>query len=235
MAEWKSVSFEDGVDTKIATHTAIASAHHVKYTNAEAVSAVATGDDYVKNDADDETTGLLTVKGLRRVHTAEEKDTINLQYEEAGVKSIIARFGSSAEDVYRYSSNAYGLISWGHKARGSLASPSVPSTNDFIFGFGCRIWDGDSWVSAARVCGVVDGAVTASSTPSRVVIETCASGSQSLVERFAVLNDGKIDIKNNPIKDPKNHAASVLWGTKKLVEIDIGGTPYYFEVYPTKA
>jgi hypothetical protein len=52
MAEWKLVSFEDGVDTKMATHAAIADAHHVKYTDAEAVSAVATGDDYIKNTGD---------------------------------------------------------------------------------------------------------------------------------------------------------------------------------------
>lgn len=45
----------------------------------------------------------------------------------------------------------------------------------------------------------------------------------------------KIDIKNLPIKDIKNHVHSALSGTKKLVEILIGTTPYYFEVYPTKA
>jgi len=44
-----------------------------------------------------------------------------------------------------------------------------------------------------------------------------------------------IDIHDNIIKNPKNHVASALSGTKKLVEIDIGGVPYYFEVYPTKA
>ncbi len=33
----------------------------------------------------------------------------------------------------------------------------------------------------------------------------------------------------------KNSAASGLSGTQKDIEIDIGGTPYYFTVYPTKA
>ena len=36
------------------------------------------------------------------------------------------------------------------------------------------------------------------------------------------------------LKDLKNHAASGLSGTKKLIEVDIEWTPYYFEVYPTK-
>lgn len=44
-----------------------------------------------------------------------------------------------------------------------------------------------------------------------------------------------IDINNCIMKNIKNHAASALSGTKKLIEIDIGGVPYYIEVYPTKA
>ena len=44
-----------------------------------------------------------------------------------------------------------------------------------------------------------------------------------------------LDMNDKLIYDPKNHAATALSGTKKLVEIDIGGTPYYVEVYPTKA
>lgn len=37
------------------------------------------------------------------------------------------------------------------------------------------------------------------------------------------------------LKNPKNAAASALSGTQLDVEIDIGGTPYHFTVYPTKA
>ena len=37
------------------------------------------------------------------------------------------------------------------------------------------------------------------------------------------------------IKNPKNAAAGTLGGTALNVEIDIGGTPYYFAVYPTKS
>jgi hypothetical protein len=52
---------------------------------------------------------------------------------------------------------------------------------------------------------------------------------------LTVEHDGKLNLENNKIKNPKNLAASALSGTKKVIEIDIGGTPYYFEVYPTKA
>ena len=37
------------------------------------------------------------------------------------------------------------------------------------------------------------------------------------------------------LKNPKNAAASALSGTQLDVEIDIGGVPYHFTVYPTKA
>jgi hypothetical protein len=37
------------------------------------------------------------------------------------------------------------------------------------------------------------------------------------------------------LKNLKNDAATALSGTQKDIEIDIGGTPYYFTVYPTKA
>lgn len=36
------------------------------------------------------------------------------------------------------------------------------------------------------------------------------------------------------ITNPKNAAAGTLSGTALNVEINIGGTPYYFAVYPTK-
>jgi hypothetical protein len=47
--------------------------------------------------------------------------------------------------------------------------------------------------------------------------------------------DGILDVNSHVIKDMKNSAASALSGTQKDIEIDIGGTPYYFTVYPTKA
>ena len=37
------------------------------------------------------------------------------------------------------------------------------------------------------------------------------------------------------LKNLKNQAASTLSGTEKEVVIDIGGTPYYFKVYPTSS
>lgn len=49
------------------------------------------------------------------------------------------------------------------------------------------------------------------------------------------INATHFDLLNNIIKNPKNSAATALSGTQKDIEIDIGGVPYYFTVYPTKA
>lgn len=44
-----------------------------------------------------------------------------------------------------------------------------------------------------------------------------------------------LDMNDMVITDMKNSAPTALSGTQKDIEIDIGGTPYYFTVYPTKA
>jgi hypothetical protein len=205
-----------------------------KYTDAEAVAAVIAGDNYIKNDANDESTGTITAAGFKRVYNALEAATLDFQYSLA-TKDIDVFHGSGGMRLYKYHTHQSGMLNWGYKARGSRASPVVPILDDKIFGMGGGIWDGNSWVSAGQLLIKVDGTVTTTSTPTRVTIDTCPVGSQSMVERMAILNDGKIDMKDNIVKDPKNHALSALSGTIKLVEIDIGGVPYYFKVWPTKA
>lgn len=44
---------------------------------------------------------------------------------------------------------------------------------------------------------------------------------------------GALDCNSQVLKDLKN-TTGALTGTPKVVEIDIGGVPYYFEVLPTK-
>jgi len=54
--QYALVTYVDGLDhdhaTPIATHTAIVSAHHVKYTDAEAAAKILADDDYVKITGD---------------------------------------------------------------------------------------------------------------------------------------------------------------------------------------
>jgi len=78
---------------------------------------------------------------------------------------------------------------------------------------------------------------------------TLTAGDITLTSGDLTLTDGDITLTANAssiigtgtgangivLKNLKNAAASGLSGTQKDVEIDIGGTPYYFTVFPTKA
>lgn len=235
MAEWKELMLKDEkytdaeVDAIVLTHKNITGAHHTKYTDAEAVSAVATADDYVKNDGDNmsdclriltPTAGVLTRFGMRY-------PTIELRSN--------AKSGYTFGDL-RINDNANGN---GHIDffRQRATSPYTVQLNDALFqllGWG---HDGTHEIKSAEIQMSVDGTVTANCVPGRISLLTRAAGNTAVspTENFVIKGNGDIDMKDNKIVDPKNLAASALSGTKKLVEIDIGGTSYYFEVYPTKA
>ena len=51
----------------------------------------------------------------------------------------------------------------------------------------------------------------------------------------AIIAQSDRDMNDKVIADMKNSAPTALSGTQKDIEIDIGGTAYYFTVYPTKA
>jgi len=61
-----------------------------------------------------------------------------------------------------------------------------------------------------------------------------ANNSGTPVTAFEVYSD-KIDLKNHTIKDIKNYNDATLSGTPKIIEINIGGTPYYIKAYPNKS
>ena len=73
----------------------------------------------------------------------------------------------------------------------------------------------------------VTGAVTNSST-------TLCSDDVTIASAKKIIGAGT-GANGIVLKNLKNAAATALSGTQKDIEIDIGGTPYYFTVYPTKA
>ena len=71
---------------------------------------------------------------------------------------------------------------------------------------------------------------------------TATNGDVTLTDGDIILtaNSSKITFtgtgaNGGVIGNMKNHATSALSGTKKTIEISIGGTPYYLDAYPTKA
>jgi hypothetical protein len=193
------------VDAKIQTHKNIAAAHHTKYTDAEAVTAVATGDDYVKNDGDT-ITGNLVTSATGHLH---------VPVGEIGI-TFLQTSGSTC--VFQNVSNGRADIGYPADHGGNMAfyrSDHATRPGWFVFVFGGSTTTGK--LSFIHYNGTTWSEV--------LTIEK-----RDVINAYVML-----DMHNQIIKNIKNHASSALSGTKKLVEIDIGGTPYYFEVYPTKA
>ena len=85
------------------------------------------------------------------------------------------------------------------------------------------------------------GTLTDAVTVSSLGAMTLAAGlTVSTGDIVVSANASKLDFtgtgaNGGVLKNLKNAAATALSGTQKDIEIDIGGTPYYFTVYPTKA
>ena len=50
-----------------------------------------------------------------------------------------------------------------------------------------------------------------------------------------MVDANNFDIKNKVLKNIKNYDDATLSGTPKIIEINLGGTPYYIKAYPTKS
>lgn len=90
--------------------------------------------------------------------------------------------------------------------------------------------------SATQRAAVGDTTLTGGPSSDQTFSLTHSGGAdatlQTNVKEFAFTGTGA---NGGVLKNLKNAAASALSGTQKDIEIDIGGVPYYFTVYPTKA
>ena len=214
---------------QIDTHIADPSAHHIKYTGAEAVAAVETADKYVKTTGDTiepitDIPGLL-IKGDNIISQL-AFDTNKSGG--IGAKNITFDFTRYIDAPYSESTRAAGAPAINfNKSRGSRASPSDTLSGDRLGLFSFNAWSGSGWLVRAQF-----GAYMETATRGELrfnIVDT------STFYTSCIFRKDHIDIQNHPIKNIKNHASSALSGTKKLIELDINGVPYYFEVYPTKA
>lgn len=193
MAEWKELQLKEE-----------------KYTDAEAVAAVATADDYVKN-VGDTINGKLIVK-------------------DSGAN--ITEVEGTGYPVSKYLRKTPG--GGGPKACASVCSEAqIPmDVNTYATGLTMNIGDnqGSKPYAANYITGLY-GCADGAWNKGKLQIFLGSAGWGVFYE----MTQDYFNMKDKPIKDMKNHVASALSGTKKVVEIDIGGTPYYFEVHPTKA
>lgn len=84
----------------------------------------------------------------------------------------------------------------GVRSRGTLVSPTVPVTDDYVFTVNGGIWDGGAVINTAEIALKVDGAVTSRVAPQRVIISTKTGGSGAYVERLTIKNNGMVGINS---------------------------------------
>lgn len=78
------------------------------------------------------------------------------------------------------------------RSRGTLSSPTVPQSDDMTFSLLGAIYDGVTNWATAGISFEVDGAVTANTTPQRIVFATATGNSRT--ERMRITSDGKVGI-----------------------------------------
>lgn len=124
------------------------------------------------------------------------------------------------------------ILGAGENLTGSSTSNIAFNTNKFTVAgaSGNTVVGGTLWVTGATTLSstlAVTGAVTHTST-------TLCSDDVTIASAKKIIGAGT-GANGIVLKNLKNDAATALSGTQKDIEIDIGGTPYYFTVYPTKA
>ena len=88
------------------------------------------------------------------------------------------------------------------------------------------------WKYGARMVFSVYGTIGNSYLNTKMRLYLYHTGGYNYIEMFST--PWHVDLRDLVLKNPKNHADATLSDTPKIVEIDLGGVPYYFKVYPTK-
>ncbi len=113
----------------------------------------------------------------------------------------------------------------GIRARGTLASPTVPVLNDIVFSVLGGIYDGASVLNTAAVDLKVDGTVSSGVAPQRISFSTKTGGSGGFVERLTIKNDGLIGIGTTSPASSLNIASSLV-STANYGTLSVGSSPW---------
>lgn len=108
--------------------------------------------------------------------------------------TVIRETTGSIFAIDRYLSTSGGAAILCRKARGTLASPSLPYADDIVGGIFNQIWSGSAWINSSTIRGLCDGTPTSSSSPGKLVFQTTPSGSTTLADRMTIRQDGKVGI-----------------------------------------
>ncbi|MEO5499013.1 MAG: hypothetical protein ABIR46_00770, partial [Candidatus Saccharimonadales bacterium] len=101
----------------------------------------------------------------------------------SGFTGISAQAGATTRTVF----NAI-------RARGTLASPTAPSSGDYILGIIATTWDGAAQQATGVIEFIVDGAVSAGVAPCRIGFFTSATTGAARAEKASLFSDGNFSV-----------------------------------------
>ena len=179
------------------------------------------------------------------------------QVSAAGDTSEVQVLGTAAADAStilgRWSADVNGPVAYFVKSRNAtIGSFTIVADDDILGVLRAVADDGTDYVTtlADIIFEVDDASPATSDIGAAVVVRTHPGGGNpdgirevwrwdaagnSIARASAVLGSSGTGASGMVLKNLKNASASALSGTQLDIEIDIGGTPYYFTVYPTKA
>ncbi|MBA7573080.1 hypothetical protein ES708_14875 [subsurface metagenome] len=108
---------------------------------------------------------------------------ISVQNSAPGLSIISAGYQSGQRAVFK-----------GVRARGSLASPSVPYSGDDVLSILGAIYDGSNTEATAGISFKVDGSVSNDIAPQRISFVTSATNGAARQERVVIKSDGNVGI-----------------------------------------
>lgn len=106
------------------------------------------------------------------------------------------------------------------KARGTVASKTVPLNNDVIGGLFGQSWDGTAYRNLATMRFLADGNTMSGSSAGKVVFQTTPTGSTTLVDRVTIRQNGFVGIGTG---NPQSLLAVNGKITAKEVEVTLSG------------
>lgn len=95
-------------------------------------------------------------------------------------------------EIFNYGNTVNGITSLAsRRSRGTVAAPTVPSTDDQILNFLGTVWDGSTYVPATIIGSSIDAAVSTGIVPGRIFFAT-ADTSGNLATRVSIDNTGRL-------------------------------------------
>ena len=110
----------------------------------------------------------------------------------------VARTNDNTVEFFGFSANANGArINLTKSRNGTIGTNTLVHDDDTIGELHFRAANGSGYYRVAAIEAEMDGSISASSLPGRLIFSTTASGATTQTERMRIKSDGNVEITNN--------------------------------------